>query len=130
MSYPIPPIDPKVLDRAAEIIRDALLVENVDAIKKCFEIHGTHEWFWHIHDDEIEKMKKENPSGRPFFMSPHMTLGMGIRNLLRAEGLLDKETPTGNWDDYYIEAIEHALGLTPTMSLGEYIKVREGKKHD
>lgn len=38
----------------------------------------------------------------------HFYQGMKIRNLLR-DIVLDKELPTGNWDDYYIQAIEQCI---------------------
>lgn len=38
----------------------------------------------------------------------HFHQGMTIRNMLR-NIISDKELPSGNWDDYYIEVIESAL---------------------
>lgn len=40
----------------------------------------------------------------------HFGAGMGIRNELR-DVVKDDELPTGNWDDYYIPAIERAIGV-------------------
>lgn len=42
----------------------------------------------------------------PFYVF-HMMDGMGVRNLLR-DVILDKELPTGNWDDFYTQALEEA----------------------
>ena len=39
----------------------------------------------------------------------HFGWGMAVRNLLRTNGLTDDLTPNGNWDDYYIKAIEEAV---------------------
>lgn len=39
----------------------------------------------------------------------HMFAGMAFRNLLRQE-VKDSELPTGNWDDYYVAALEAAVG--------------------
>ena len=43
----------------------------------------------------------------------HHGWGTGIRNLLREKVALDDALPTGNWDDYYVQAIEAAAGLRP-----------------
>lgn len=37
----------------------------------------------------------------------HFYEGMGVRNLLRSV-ILDGELPTGNWDDYYCQALLRA----------------------
>lgn len=40
----------------------------------------------------------------------HFGWGMSVRNYLRQQGgIKDKQLPSGNWDDYYIECIEEAL---------------------
>ena len=41
----------------------------------------------------------------------HFWEGMQIRNALRQQGILDRELPTGNWDDYWVMAVEAALPL-------------------
>lgn len=40
----------------------------------------------------------------------HHSWGVGVRNLLRENGLTDDKLPDENWDDYYIQVIELALG--------------------
>lgn len=40
----------------------------------------------------------------------HFGWGMGVRNALRVEGnIKDDLLPSGNWDDYYIKAVEAAV---------------------
>jgi hypothetical protein len=41
----------------------------------------------------------------------HFGWGMEMRNILRANGFMDNKLPDNNWDDYYIQVIELALGL-------------------
>jgi NADH:ubiquinone oxidoreductase subunit F (NADH-binding) len=41
----------------------------------------------------------------------HFNWGMKIRNLLRDKVCLDDKLATGNWDDYYAQCVEYALGL-------------------
>lgn len=43
----------------------------------------------------------------------HMFWGMGVRNLLRGKGLKDDLLPDQNWDDYYIQVVEAAVGARP-----------------
>jgi hypothetical protein len=38
----------------------------------------------------------------------HFNTGMAIRNMLR-EVIKDDELPSGNWDDYYVRAVEEAV---------------------
>jgi len=46
-----------------------------------------------------------------WFIGYHHYDGMAIRNLLRRNGLLDKDLPSGNWDDYYTQCMECAIGV-------------------
>jgi hypothetical protein len=39
----------------------------------------------------------------------HFGTGMAIRNFLRAKGVKDEQTPSGNLDDYYVKALEAAF---------------------
>ncbi len=42
----------------------------------------------------------------------HFWWGMNIRNAIRRlTGITDDQLPSGNWDDYYVPAVEAALGL-------------------
>lgn len=41
----------------------------------------------------------------------HHGWGMSIRNALRTEGFTDDQLPDGNWDDYYIQVVEIAVGI-------------------
>jgi hypothetical protein len=60
---------------------------------------------------EAEKLKaavEANPDG---WATPvHFFWGMAVRNYFRVEGdMPDNLLPSGNWDDYYVKAIE--LGM-------------------
>lgn len=46
-----------------------------------------------------------------WFIEYHHYDGMAIRNLLRRNGLLDEQLPSGNWDDYYVQVMEVAIGV-------------------
>lgn len=41
----------------------------------------------------------------------HFYWGMGVRNMLRNQVEIDGTERIGNWDDYYIYAIEAGLGV-------------------
>lgn len=44
----------------------------------------------------------------------HFGWGMGVRNFLRSnptDSIKDNELPSGNWDDYYVAAVEAAAGI-------------------
>lgn len=57
----------------------------------------------------IEEIKEK---GLMDWAIPHHSFwGMSIRNNLREAGLTDDLLPDKNWDDYYIQVIEYALGL-------------------
>lgn len=79
---------------------------------KCYGKHGPHEWFHHLSDDAAKKWEEENPGKPRIPYSPHMGVGMGFRNHLREQGMIDGDgCPIPNWDDYYIAYLEFALGL-------------------
>lgn len=59
----------------------------------------------------IREAFKENPEGWWSRSGWHFGQGMSVRNLLRRRGFRDEQLPTGNWDDYYIQAIEDAAGV-------------------
>jgi len=46
-----------------------------------------------------------------WFIGCHNYEGMYIRNFLREKGLLDNQLPSGNWDDYYVQCLECAIGV-------------------
>jgi hypothetical protein len=55
-----------------------------------------------------EEHKKDPKTWWAFY---HHGWGTAVRNALRDKVCLDKELPSGNWDDYYIQIIEIYLGL-------------------
>lgn len=88
-------LDPNIRARAIARCRELplrLLIE----VKEAIDEFGV-EWMQKIHGDT------------PYY-SFHFYDGMGVRNFLRAT-IKDKELPTGNWDDYYVPALECAALL-------------------
>lgn len=77
-----------VIERGINAIRKALGPDDIYLIKQDYE--NDPETWWTTH---------------------HHGWGTGIRNYLRKHVCLDNVLPTGNWDDYYIQIIELALGL-------------------
>jgi hypothetical protein len=59
--------------------------------------------------DEIIKAHQEK--GSNWIVDYHFGWGMNIRNLLRSNGLTDDQLPDKNWDDYYAQVVEAAVGL-------------------
>jgi hypothetical protein len=59
--------------------------------------------------DEIYKAYQDN--GLNWIGVGHFHFGMYIRNKLRSAGFLDECLPDGNWDDYYIQVLEDAVGI-------------------
>jgi hypothetical protein len=58
---------------------------------------------------EIKLMYNRDPIN---WSSPyHTNWGMSIRNYLCREGIDDNSLPSKNWDDYYTQCVEYALGL-------------------
>jgi hypothetical protein len=80
---------------------------NTDIINKAkFVILGV------LSKEDIENISeayKKNPYR--WASAYHFGWGMSIRNLLRQNVCLDDKLPTGNWDDYYVQCVEYALGL-------------------
>lgn len=56
--------------------------------------------------DEVKERLAANPDD--WWIEHHMGWGMWVRNTLR-DIYRDDELPSGNWDDYYIAAVEAAL---------------------
>jgi hypothetical protein len=63
--------------------------EMIEEIKAAYEEQGPIQWAIPAHHD----------------------WGMHIRNTFRNQGFTEDNLPDGNWDDYYIQVIELALGL-------------------
>lgn len=60
--------------------------------------------------ETIEEWKKEMNKGEDkWWAEHHFFAGMGFRNLLR-KAVKDDRLPTGNWDDYWVAALEAACG--------------------
>lgn len=58
---------------------------------------------------DIRKMAADDPA--EWWALYHHGWGTAIRNKLRHHVCLDKELPSGNWDDYYIQMVEIACGV-------------------
>jgi hypothetical protein len=59
--------------------------------------------------NEIKLKYNQDPIG---WITPlHLYWGKYIRNYLRQEGISDEVLPTKQWDDYYSQCIEFAIGL-------------------
>lgn len=86
-------LDPSLRERAVKHLRRVLPPAWADAIRAAIEEHGA-EWTSKIGDD-------------PLYVF-HFSHGMAIRNMLR-EAVGDADLPSGNWDDYYVPALEEAL---------------------
>lgn len=65
-----------------------------------------------LDDESKQKIKEEHEKdNRTWWASHHHGWGTSIRNSLRDNVCLDDKLPTKNWDDYYIQIVEIALGL-------------------
>lgn len=63
-------------------------------------------------DDDINLIKqahKDDP--KTWWAMYHHGWGTNVRNFLRNSVCGDNELPSRNWDDYYIQLVEIALGL-------------------
>lgn len=121
----MPPVMRKV---AADALRKQLedQPELVEQIKRKHAEHG-HAWIHYLtdlSDEEIERYRKVGMLGPDqTTWGEHMWWGMSVRNFLRSvEGanIKDEDLPPApyesgdthqNWDDYYVQAIEAAVGL-------------------
>lgn len=57
----------------------------------------------------LKEIYKKDPDN---WMIPyHFGFGMSIRNVIREGGFPDKKLPDGNWDDYYVQVLEIAIGV-------------------
>ena len=59
--------------------------------------------------EAIRTLHKEN--GEDWAIPFHSDWGMGIRNALRQADFVDRMLPDNNWDDYYIQVVEAAVGI-------------------
>lgn len=125
----LPPVMRKI---ASDAIKKALDEPTIELIKSKHAEHGAG-WMHHLIDlsEEEQKLWASVLPGDveiPPTMSGHSFFGMQIRNLLRdpelGAGIKDDDLPEApyenwpyegvgprNWDDYYIQAIEAAVGL-------------------
>lgn len=55
-----------------------------------------------------ELYEKEGPE---WWVPFHFSWGMGIRNMLRDGGFRDDLLPCGDWDHYWVQVVEVAVGI-------------------
>lgn len=62
---------------------------------------------------QLQLLYNEQPTENKslWFIGFHHYEGMYIRNFFRENGLLDEQLPSGNWDDYYTQVLECAIGV-------------------
>lgn len=67
--------------------------------------------------EDVDKIKKAYAKNPATWWTPyHFYWGMKIRNKIRTLArVLDDQLPSGNWDDYYVPAVEAAFGLRPMI---------------
>jgi len=58
---------------------------------------------------EIRRAYSEDPEH--WITRYHFGWGMGVRNSLRDAGFKDERLPDRNWDDYYFQLIDIAVGV-------------------
>ena len=86
LDYIIPALDPEIKVKAIAVLRQDLP------------------------DDSKIEIRNAMQESDMWYVSHHFYWGMAIRNLLRDKVCLDDKLPTRNWDDYYIECVEAAVG--------------------
>lgn len=63
-----------------------------------------------ILSEDLEKLVFDIREKPDTWATPyHFGWGMWLRNQIRGLGVSDKDTPTGNLDDYYVKAVEIAV---------------------
>ena len=77
------------LIKAVEFVKKELSEKTKEEIRKVIETQGIDDWI----------------------AGYHFNWGMAMRNALRDAGFSDDELPDKNWDDYYHQVIEIALGM-------------------
>lgn len=78
---------------------------NKRLFEKAVNIFTEHNTIASLH--HIHYMMQENPE--TWWAESHFGWGMSIRNMFRQTVCLDKDLPSGNWDDYYIGIVEEAV---------------------
>ena len=86
--YEVPPLPPELMRQAINRLRE----------DPNFTIESR----------ELVELYEENRTG--WYIPFHFSWGVSVRNWLR-ESISDDMLPTGNWDDYYVEVIECAIGV-------------------
>lgn len=81
-----------------------ILIKAVDILDKDFS-DGDKKFLINLYNNTPPETKAQ------WFIGYHHYDGMAIRNLLRRNGLLDDQLPSGNWDDYYTQCMEVAIGV-------------------
>lgn len=115
--------------RASAMVAAALDDETKARVTAKYAEHGPHFWIHHLIDLDPETQDDAFAAGlvaaQQTTMSGHHIFGTSIRNLLRNgnfgyRGIRDEELPPApyedgslqrNWDDFYVQAIEAAVGL-------------------
>lgn len=121
----MPPVMRKI---AADAIAKVLTDEDKSLIARKYAAHG-HDWIHHLIDfseEDLEFCRKVGMNEDMSSWSAHHGWGTAIRNLLRDEelgaGIRDEDLPPAPyedgethrcWDDYYVAAVEAAVGLRP-----------------
>lgn len=80
-----------------------------DVLEKAIEYLNQH-----LSEDDKEFLINEYNKNRlliDWFIPYHNYDGMYLRNELRNIGLTDDLLPDKNWDDYYIQVLELAIGI-------------------
>jgi hypothetical protein len=86
----------------------ARMWENLDQSIKTQAVAHLHVELSPVNREEWRKRIEADPED--WMLEEHHFAGMAFRNLLR-KAVTDNELPTGNWDDYYVSAIEVACGV-------------------
>jgi hypothetical protein len=95
-------LDPEIRHRAVSLIRRRVPVGQLRELRDIIDRHGD--------DWPFTDLAPVQPHERLHIPIPyHFAGGMAMRNCLREE-IGDDELPTGTWDDYYIQAVEAAVG--------------------
>lgn len=86
--------------------------ERMDPVLRARAVEILRREIPHDVKDQVRKAVAADPD---WLVGQHFFWGMAIRNVLRVpsegEGIKDVATPTGNWDDCYVPALEEALEL-------------------
>jgi hypothetical protein len=121
----VPPVVRKI---AADTLARVISERDKELIRRKHAEHGPHVWVHHLIDMSDEEQRVYSGVGMATAdqttLSGHHGWGTAIRNVLRDEelgaGIRDEDLPDApyasglthrNWDDYYVQAVEAALGL-------------------